>query len=121
VSENLDEVWPDWRDAVNMTATELEHWLATDASTSVGQSDGGESTGHRSGRRIVAILRTNKQDLSDDDVEHMRKVGGYVHRHLARRPSGDVGDSAWLLVDELGARPVGVNTLRSRSERIFTP
>ncbi|HEX4394026.1 MAG TPA: DUF3140 domain-containing protein [Mycobacterium sp.] len=25
----------------------------------------------------------------------MRKVIGYVKRHIAQRPSGDVGDSAW--------------------------
>src|SRR5690606_42125517 len=37
--------------AVNMTAKYLESWLATDESKSVGQKDdGGESTGHESGR-----------------------------------------------------------------------
>jgi hypothetical protein len=25
----------------------------------------------------------------------MHKVVGYVHRHLAQRPSGDVTDTAW--------------------------
>jgi hypothetical protein len=90
------EVWDEWRAAVNMTAHELEEFLATDASRSVGdQGAGGESTGHRSGRRIVEILRTNKSDLTADDAAHMRKVVGYVHRHLAQRPSGDVTDSRW--------------------------
>ena len=92
----LDEVWDDWKDAVNMTATELERWLGTDESKSVGQGSGsGESTGHESGRRIVAILGTNKGDLTDDDVAHMRKVVGYVHRHLAQRPDGDVSETPW--------------------------
>lgn len=93
---NVDEVWKDWKDAVNMTATELEKWLDTDESTSVGQKeDGGESTGHRSGRRIIEILRTKKADLQDDDVAHMHKVVGYVHRHLAQRPDGDVSATPW--------------------------
>ncbi|BBX20369.1 DNA-binding protein [Mycolicibacterium duvalii] len=89
------QIYDDFHGAVNMTAGEIEKWLDTDESQSVGQksSGGGESTGHRSGRRIVDILRTNKTDLSDDDYAHMRKVVGYVHRHLAQRPSGDVGDS----------------------------
>ena len=92
----LDEVWNDWKDAVNMTASELERWLDTDESASVGdKSDGGESTGHRSGRRIVEILRRNKGDLDEDDVAHMRKVVGYVHRHLAQRPSGDLEQTPW--------------------------
>lgn len=91
----LDDVWDDWRDAVNMTASELEDWLESDESRSVGQDAGGESTGHKSGRRIVDILRASKSDLGDDDVQHMRKVVGYVHRHLAQKPTGDVTDTAW--------------------------
>ena len=94
-SDKLDEVWGDWQDAVNMTAKELEDWLGTDESKSVGQDEGGESTGHRSGRRIVEILRSKKADLTDDDADHMRKVVGYVHRHLKQRPSGDVEDRPW--------------------------
>jgi hypothetical protein len=93
----LDEVWDDWRDAVNMTAKELDGWLDTDESQSVGQKKDGddESTGHRSGKRIVEILGTKKGDLTDDDVQHMHKVVGYVHRHLEQRPSGDVEDTPW--------------------------
>ncbi|UXA17273.1 DUF3140 domain-containing protein [Mycobacterium sp. SMC-4] len=91
------QTYEDFRGAVNMTAAEIEKWLDTDASQSVGQksSDGSESTGHRSGRRIVDILHTKKSDLSDDDYTHMRKVVGYVNRHLAQRPSGDVRDTDW--------------------------
>ena len=90
----VDEVWDEWRDAVNMTAKELEEWLETDDSQSVGQGEG-ESTGHRSGRRIVEILRSKKAELGDEDATHMRKVVGYVHRHLAQRPDGDVSSTRW--------------------------
>lgn len=90
------QTWSDFKDAVNMSAGDLEKWLERDESKSVGQkSDGGEATGHASGRRIVEILRSKKGDLSDDDHAHMRKVVGYVHRHLAQRPSGDVSDTPW--------------------------
>lgn len=82
--------------AVNMTAKELESWLATDESKSVGQKDdGGESTGHESGRRIVELLHAKKSSLTEQDYAHMRKVVGYVHRHLAQRPSGDVRETRW--------------------------
>jgi hypothetical protein len=85
----------EFRDAVNMTASELATWLETDESKSVGQKDGGgESTGHESGRRIVDLLRTKAGDLSDDDLAHMRKVVGYVHRHLKQRPDKSRGDLA---------------------------
>jgi hypothetical protein len=85
-----------FHDAVNMTASELERWLTTDDSRRVGQhTDGAESTGHASGRRIVALLRTKKTDLDADDQRHMRKVAGYVHRHLAQRPAGDTTATTW--------------------------
>lgn len=96
VSDDRDATIDDFDDAVNMTASELEDWLATDESKAAGQKDGGgESTGHASGRRIVKLLRTKKADLTDDDVTHMRKVSGYVARHIAQRPDGDVSDTSW--------------------------
>ncbi|MEU6470043.1 DUF3140 domain-containing protein [Streptomyces massasporeus] len=91
-----EETWSDFRELVNLSPADLEKWLESDDSRNAGQhQDGGESTGHASGRRIVAILRAKKGDLTDDDYRHMRKVVGYVRRHLAQRPSGDVRDSRW--------------------------
>jgi hypothetical protein len=91
------DVHTSFREAVNMTAGELDKWLKTDESKSVGQksSGGAESVGHDSGRQIVRILHTKKADLTDADEAHMRKVVGYVHRHLAQRPDGDLKDSHW--------------------------
>ncbi|MFE9249593.1 DUF3140 domain-containing protein [Streptomyces sp. NPDC007088] len=86
----------EFHEAVNMSPKELREWLATDASRSVGQSDGsGESVGHASGRRIVELLAKKKGELTEDDLAHMRKVVGYVHRHLGQRPSGDITESRW--------------------------
>ena len=83
-------------EAVNMTPKELEEWLQTEESKSVGQSDsGGESKGHESGRRIVEIKRKNKSDYTDDDVEHMKRVNSYVKRHLGQGPKNDVENSKW--------------------------
>ncbi len=96
--DERDDIRKDFGEAVNMTPKELEDWLQTDASQSVGQKSGGsgESTGHESGRRIVELLRTRKDDLTDDDLAHMRKVHGYVQRHLAQEPQHeDVETSKW--------------------------
>ena len=92
-----EDTYTQFRDAVNMTPAELEKWLGTDESKTVGQkpAPGAESVGHDSGRRIVTLLRTNKGDLTEADEAHMRKVVGYVHRHLKQRPSGDVSDTRW--------------------------
>ena len=94
------ETYTAFHDAVNMAPAELDRWLDTDDSKRVGWkgtdgSGSGESVGHRSGKRIVEIKRTNKADLSDDDYDHMKKVVGYVARHSAQRPEGDVSDTNW--------------------------
>jgi SpoVK/Ycf46/Vps4 family AAA+-type ATPase len=87
----------DFEEAVNLAPKELEEWLETDESQSVGDTSGdGESTGHASGRRIVALKRTKVADLTEDDHDHMRKVVGYVHRHLEQGgPDADVEHSRW--------------------------
>ena len=95
-SKSRDEIWDEWRDLVNMQPKELEDWLETEESRSVGDSDEGESTGHESGGRIVEIKRTNKDDLSDDQWDHMAKVVGYIKRHCSQGPpKEDVETSAW--------------------------
>ena len=99
--EDDEATYNEFKEVVNMTATTLEKHLKGDDSRSVGQKkDGGEATGHQEGRRIVEILNTKKSDLSDDDYHHMRKVVGYVHRHLRQggpKDKDEVRDSPWRL------------------------
>ncbi len=95
-SSDDQAAWTGFRSAVNMSPAELETWLGTEESHAVGQKHSGEeSTGHAAGRAIVAILRHRRDDLTGRDYAHMRKVAGYVHRHLAQWPSGDVTDTPW--------------------------
>lgn len=91
-----DDPTAGFADAVTMTAGQLHSWLDTEQSKSVGQKSGGpESTGHRSGAPDRGDPADQQADRSDADRAHMRKVVGYVQRHLAQRPSGDVQDTAW--------------------------
>ena len=57
--DDRNETLSDFEDVVNMTASDLEKWLDTEESKEVGQkgSGGGESTGHRSGRRARCTTR----------------------------------------------------------------
>lgn len=90
------KIYDEFRDCVNMSPGKLAEWLDTEQSQSVGDTGGeGESTGHKSGRRIVEILRTRKADLTEEDYAHMAKVVGYIRRHLAQRPGGDISESKW--------------------------
>jgi hypothetical protein len=100
-----DEAYDGFRGAVNMSKAELTKWLDTDESRSVGMtadggkktaSGGGESRGHESGRMIVELLGKKKADLDEDDIAQMKRVSGYVHRHLAQHPTKeDVEHSRW--------------------------
>jgi Protein of unknown function (DUF3140) len=94
MADERSQIVDDFQDNVNMTRKELEDWLQTDESKSVGQGDG-ESKGHESGRRIVQLLEKNKSDYTDGDIDRMRRVVSYVHRHRSQKPSGDVEDSNW--------------------------
>lgn len=101
MAETHDETYKVYHEAVNMPPAALAEWLKTDESRAVGWKgeDGqgsGESVGHKSGERIVAIAHKKKADLTDDDYAHMAKVVGYVHRHLAQGgPAEDVEHSRW--------------------------
>ena len=98
------ETVTEFRRAVNMAPAELRRWLGTEESRSVGMTAGGErvtapggagSVGHHMGERILEIRAKRQDDLSEADLADMRKVTGYVHRHLAQRPGGDVAETRW--------------------------
>jgi hypothetical protein len=104
VTDDEDQVRKDFEHAVNMTPSELEKWLATEESRSVGwtgggrktSAAGGESVGHHEGGRILEIRRKSRAALDDADYADMRKVAGYVKRHLAQGgPKDDVEHSRW--------------------------
>jgi hypothetical protein len=82
---------------VNLTPAELRAWLATPESRKVGMVRRGESesVGRQSARRILAIRAKAKDELTEADYAHMKKVIGFCRRHLAQRPHGDVSDSRW--------------------------
>lgn len=63
----------------------------------VGYKDGdaAESVGHKSGKKIIELLDKKKGDLTPADLKHVHKVVGYIKRHLAQRPDGDISETNW--------------------------
>lgn len=93
-----DAVVEAFREAVNMNRSTLARWLKTKRSQEVGQKKNGrgESTGHASGEAILDILAKGRTaEFTAAERAHMRKVVGYVKRHMAQRPEGDVTDTTW--------------------------
>lgn len=87
----------EFKKSVNMTAKKLEKWLDTEESKKVGYKDGGkgESVGHDAGKKIVKLLSKKQAEYTADDLKHIHKVVGYIHRHLAQKPDGDVTETNW--------------------------
>jgi F0F1-type ATP synthase alpha subunit len=94
MTEVKDTTIKEFKQAVNMSRKELEKWLETEESQSVGQKqDGEEAIGHQSGRHIVELL--DQKDYSEDDIHEMKRVLSYIHRHSAQRPDGDIEHTRW--------------------------
>jgi hypothetical protein len=91
------KVIADFEAVVNMTARQLESRLESEGSRRVGsKSEGaGDSVGHHSGRRVVAILGKRQADDTDDDLRHMAKMVDYVHQHISQKPEGDSERTPW--------------------------
>ena len=86
-----------FKEAVNMSAKAFTAWLATDESKKVGfkAREGEESVGHQSGKKIVTLLAKTQTKFTTADTAHARKVVGYIHRHLAQQPEGNIGETRW--------------------------
>lgn len=97
MNESQENTYQEFKELVNMQPKELEEWLETDESKSVGHVRDGEdeSVGHQSGKKIIEIKRTNKDDLTDGQMDHMNKVCNYIKRHTAQRPDGDIAETDW--------------------------
>jgi hypothetical protein len=92
-----DRIRREFDRAVNMTPQAIEKWLGGPQSKDVGSkpSEGAESVGHWSGRRIIEIKKKKDSELTPADFAHMRKVSAYVKRHGAQRPEGDIKETPW--------------------------
>lgn len=91
------EIYKDFKKLVNMSSSEIDKWLKTDESRSVGQDSGdGKSIGAKSGARIVKILGKEESKLTKTDYDHMKRVISYISRHSAQGPTkSDKADSNW--------------------------
>ena len=103
-ADQRQNIAQEYKLVVNMAPATLRSWLKTPESRSVGMTDKGKkvtqpqehgAVGHEMGRRILSLQEKKAGDLDDDDYAAMRKVIGYVHRHLKQRPDGDVTDTRW--------------------------
>lgn len=95
MAEHVDDaLWDEFHRVVNMSARELEEWLATDVAQEDSEPDPQQRAAPR-GRQVLDILRKRRVDLTAGDAETMRAVVAHVHE--ARRDDLEpvAGEAAW--------------------------
>ncbi|REF00190.1 DUF3140 domain-containing protein [Thermomonospora umbrina] len=95
IPAEVETVWDEFHQAVNMTSQELRTWLLTEASGEVAFPADPDMALPDVGRRVVRILGKRKVDLTGDDTEIMREVADFVSGRLADPPPGGGSDEHW--------------------------
>lgn len=95
MTEHVDDaLWEEFHRVVNMSARQLDEWLATDVADEHSEPDP-QQRATPDGRRVLDILRKRRGDLTRTDAETMQAVVDHVHE--ARRDDLEpvAGQAAW--------------------------
>lgn len=92
---DVELLWQEFHETVNMTSDELRTWLLTDASgeTALPADPGLELP--ELGTKVVQLLRKRKVDLTGDDLAVMEQVADYVAERKANPPADGERDEEW--------------------------
>jgi hypothetical protein len=92
---DVELLWDEFHQTVNMTSDELRTWLLTDASgEDAFTADPGLGLDEL-GQRVVELLRKRKVDLTAEDVKVMQDVSDYVADRTANPPPAGERDEEW--------------------------
>lgn len=113
---DIEPVWREFHQLVNMTTPELRQWLAASEDVFSQELPGvprevPQGDLESIGWRVVPILGKRRTDLTDADVGVMREVIGIVREKLDNPPAGGRSDDEWrrdlMLVGHDPLRPGG--------------
>lgn len=89
----IDALWQQFHDVVNMTSRELQEFLLADSSAPNGAVS--DQVGDATSRGVLDILGKREMDLTTDDVAVMREVIDLVERDQPTPDSGRPNDEEW--------------------------
>lgn len=78
--DSLDEVWDEFNDKVNMTASELEQWSENPCSRQASVDP--EAVIERN----LRLLSKNKEDWTDSDIEDAKRTISFISRMIPNEP-----------------------------------
>ncbi len=92
---DVELLWDEFHQVVNMTSDELRTWLLTDASGEDAFPADPDIPVPELGRQVVQLLRKRKVDLTDADRDTMQRVVDFVEDKLEKPPGSGAADEAW--------------------------
>jgi len=78
--DELDEVYSDWSDAVNMTASQLDSWSDHPCADTASQDPA------KVRKRNMRLLEKNKSDWTSDDVDDAKRTISFIERMRGQKP-----------------------------------
>ncbi|MBF9131579.1 DUF3140 domain-containing protein [Plantactinospora sp. S1510] len=95
VEPEVEQLWQDFHNCVNVTSEQLRSWLLTQGSGEQAFGSEPDLGLPEPGRRILAILGKRKVDLTGDDIQLMRETVGEIQDLVETRPAAGVADEDW--------------------------
>lgn len=92
---DVDRLWDEFHESVNMSGRELRTWLLTEASSETGFQAGPDPGLPAPGRAVVDVLTKRKLDLTEADLELMASVVEQIRRLRASPPPDGPADTGW--------------------------
>ena len=92
---DVELLWQEFHETVNMTSEELRSWLLTDASGETALPADPNLELPELGTQVVQLLRKRKVDLTAEDLAVMERVADYVAELKADPPPDGEQDEEW--------------------------
>ncbi|MCC5576838.1 DUF3140 domain-containing protein [Microtetraspora sp. AC03309] len=104
----VDLLWEEFHEVVNMTSAELRSWLLTSASGESAFPADPDLGVQELGRGVLHVLGKRKGDLTGEDLEVMRHVVDFVRGKMAGAPATAARNERWRhSLKSVGHDPLG--------------
>jgi hypothetical protein len=95
IAPEVGTLWEEFHRLVNMTSEELRTWVSTLASHEVTFPEEPERSLVELGKEVVKILGKRKVDLTNHDLETMRRTVDEITRRLESPPGRGAAHDRW--------------------------
>lgn len=95
VDADVELLWEDFHNRVNMPSEQLRQWLLTRGSGERAFGPDPDLDLPEPGRHILAVLRKRKVDLTAADIRVMRDAVDRIDTLTAEKPAAGNADDGW--------------------------